>query len=370
MKIVLIGPVYPYRGGIAHYTTALATAIKDAGHEVKVFSFSRQYPQWLYPGKSDKDPSKTYQQIDALYTIDTINPISWLKTARLISQWKPDLVIFQWWTTFMAPAFFIISNKLKKCDFPTVYIVHNVYPHEKKIYDELFTRIALNQAKRFITHSEKEMKKLIKILPNSNTQYLPLPINDLYRPQVIEKNEAKKMIGVNHKIPLLLFFGIVRPYKGLRLLIQAVETLIEKHIDVQLLIAGEFWEDIDQYLALTLNSSAKDLFVFENRYIPNEELSKFFSACDIFVAPYTAGTQSATIKLAMSFGLPIIASDVIRDDLLREYPKFISFSNADPYSLSNSIEKTLRQLDRLESLEYNLDPKKDWANLVAQLTKR
>lgn len=341
MKIALIGPVFPYRGGIAHYTTSLALALLDTGHAVKIFSFSRQYPKWLYPGQSDRDPSQQIYHLPALYTIDTLLPWTWISTARLIAREKPDLVICQWWTTFMAPSFATIGHCLRKYDIPLVFLVHNVYPHEKRWLDTLLVRHTLRLGSAFIAQSSREEQKLKGLFPKARIYYHHHPIYRLFSSPKIDKAHAKTQLQLNPDLPVVLFFGIVRPYKGLTILLEAVAHLRHQGQILQVLVAGEFWEDIRKYQEMIVHLDIENQVHLENRYIPNEEIQWYFSAADVFAAPYISGTQSGAIKLAMGFELPIVVSSTIADDSIRTYPHSWIVHSMNPVEWSNVLAQAV-----------------------------
>lgn len=367
MKVVIVGPVFPFRGGIAHYTASLAFAFQQLNHEVKVFSYSRQYPQWLYPGKTDRDPGQQTIQVPAEYSIDTLLPWTWIKTAQSIIQYRPDLVIFNWWTTFMAPAFFVMAGTIKRQSIPIFYLVHNVYPHEKKWFDGLLVRLGLNFGDAYIVQSHQEEQKMLKLFPNARVYFHPHPVYDFMSAVVVDKKEAKTRLGLNPELPVALFFGIVRPYKGLSLLIKAISQLKQRGEIVQLLVAGEFWEDVRFYEKLIEDSGIKDQVFIHNRYIPDEEVPVYFSAGDVFVAPYTAGTQSGAVKLAMGFDMPIVVSEVIADDVVKSNSKTRTFSLESPDQLACLIISALKEeKDIYEGTGENI-PNHDWKSLVQEI---
>jgi glycosyltransferase involved in cell wall biosynthesis len=367
MKIALIGPVYPYRGGIAHYTASLAQAFQQQGHDVVIYSFSRQYPTWLYPGRSDKEPSPQRFQFPTTYVIDTLNPWSWTKTAALIVSYKPDLVIFQWWTTFMAPAFITIGKLCKRRGLPLLFLIHNVYPHEKRWFDLWLVRATLKLGDAYVVQSIQEKDKLLQLFPGARIFFHPHPVYLPFAEQKISKIEAKARLGLDPNLPVALFFGIVRPYKGLSLLLEAVAALRQQGQKIQALIAGEFWENIQKYIRLIERLEISDLVRLENRYIPNEEVPLYFSAADVFVAPYTAGTQSGAVKLAMGFGLPIVVSDILYDELLRDSGIAIAFSVQEPLDLTRAIRASLE--NELREVNGIFLRKSHWSSLVYLFTR-
>lgn len=322
MKITLVGPVHPYRGGISHFTTSLSWELASADHQVQMISFKRQYPSWLYPGESDKDPSKDHEQVEALYTLDPFYAWTWFQAIRQVIDFGPDLVLIQWWTTFWAPAFGIISALLAWRRIPVAFCVHNVIPHEKRLPDIWLSRWALSRASAFISLSPKENERLAQLLPGVRIFQSRLPVPSSRKP-TLDRAAARRDLGIPPDHPVLLFFGIVRPYKGLGVLLEALGRL-RGGLYPTLIVAGEFWGDQQSYQKQISRLDLATQVIIENRYIPNEELERYFVAADAFVAPYINGTQSAAIKMAMSYGLPILASDQISSDLpLDTYPIFV-----------------------------------------------
>ena len=316
MKITMIGPVYPYRGGIAHYTTTLSKKLMAAGHTVQTISFKRQYPAWLYPGESDKDPSTLHEQVPALYTLDPLYFWTWGRAARQIQAFQPDLVIIQWWTTFWAPAYGVLARWLKRLGLRVVVLIHNVMPHETRFWDRWLCRFALSPADQYIAQAEREASRLHTLLPGAKITVTPLPVYNMLAGGALSPVEARAKLGLPADDPIVLFFGIVRPYKGLRYLLQAFQILKGKGNHAQLLVAGEFWEPIGEYQQMIERLGIADRVHITNRYIPNEEIPIFFSAADLFAAPYVDGTQSASAKLALGFGLPMVLTRCIVDQTL------------------------------------------------------
>ena len=311
MKIVLIGPVYPYRGGIAHYTTQLAKSLLEAGHDVKVISFKRQYPGWLYPGQSDRDPSQEPLTVPADYLLDPLYPWTWLMTVATIQKDAPDLVLFQWWTTFWAFAFGYICRELRERKIRTGYLIHNVIPHEARPWDRFLAKMALRQGDAFLVQSSGQREVLQKLIPAAKPEMIELPVYDMFAAQKMDRGTARRKLGLPENPPLVLFFGIVRPYKGLALLLEAMGHLLAEGYQAGLYIAGEFWEDVQKYREQIDRLQLTGKVWIDNRYIPNEELPVIFSAADVFAAPYTDATQSAAVKMALGFGLPIVVTPVV-----------------------------------------------------------
>jgi len=343
MKISMIGPVYPYRGGIAHYTTSLAIALKNAGHDVKTISFRRQYPAFLYPGASDKDPSANPIRVEAEYLLDPIYPWTWQQAVREILASNAELVLIQWWTTFWGPAYAALAFQLKK-KVQVVYLVHNVLPHEDRVWDRRLAHLALGQASAFIIQTSNEQKKLLGLIPHARIWFCTHPIYQRFSEQIISKDAARQQLGLPINKPVLLFFGIVRPYKGLELLIEAIAR---SDSSVHLVVAGEFWENIELYRRQINDLGLNGRVVLFNKYIPNEEAHLVFCSADALVAPYVGGTQSGVAELALGYGLPIIVSDRIAPGITETNIPLQVVPAGDVTALATAIDQLVRNSPNL-----------------------
>jgi len=322
MKISMIGPVYPYRGGISHFTTMLAKRLLAAGHELQVVSFKKQYPTWLYPGESDKDFSPSRERVEAEYLLTPLNPISWHNSVQAISNFKPQQVIVPWWVTFWGPAFHHIISRLKKQSLPITILIHNTMPHEARPWDRFVALRTLEGGDRFIVMTEKEKGRLLSLLPKAKKiNIASLPIYQVFKESTLSKPEIRRQFKLPEDQIFILYFGFIRPYKGLHVLLDAFKMLIDRGVETHLLIVGEFWEDKMRYLSQIKSLGIENRVHIHDSYIPDDEVSKFFKTSDVFAAPYIGGTQSAALKTALGFGLPAVATDVILDDFLLSYPK-------------------------------------------------
>lgn len=312
MRLALVGPVYPYRGGIAHYTTMLCEALRTRGHAVLMVSFKRQYPRWLFPGKSDRDPSAWQVRVqDARYWIDSLNPLTWLQAWLRIRRERPEAMVLQWWTPWWAPTWFVLGalNRLS-WRRPIFFVCHNVLPHEPRRWDRAVARSVLGWGSQFIVQSTEEKARLLDLLPGAEVTVFPLPVLDLFAGRRPDRGQARAHLGIDDDLPVLLFFGIVREYKGLRDLLAALPGIQSRLGRIQLLVAGEFWEDEGMYRAEMERLGIEDLVRIDNRYIPNEEACLYFAAADLLVAPYRRVTGSAVVRVARAFGLPVLATSV------------------------------------------------------------
>jgi D-inositol-3-phosphate glycosyltransferase len=369
-KIVLIGPVYPYRGGIAHFTSNLAQTFLENGFDLTVISFSKQYPKWLYPGKDDKDLSNGRGAENAEYIFSPLNPFDWLKTIKRIKELKPDLVILQWWTTFWSFATHSLLSSLEKSGIPTKVIVHNAIPHEGKKIDQLLAKYALGNAIRFVVMNKREEEKVKDLVSGALIQFIPHPIYRPFSTELISKSEAREKLGLDEGKEIGLFFGFIRPYKGLGVLLDAIKILNDEGQlnNFCFLIAGEFWHDKKQYMDKIKVLGIEDHIVVHDHYIPDDQAGLYFQAADFFVAPYTAGTQSGALKMAMGYGLPCIVSTVIADDIshLPSLGNIITFSESDAPDLAGKI-RTISQSNGILLGHSDGTELKTWNDLVAGL---
>lgn len=322
MRLSLIGPVFPYRGGMAHFTTLLVRRLIDAGNIIQVISFKKQFPSFLYPGKSDKDYSPGREKVNADYLLSPTNPLSWYKTLRVLLKFNPQEVIFTWWTTLWGPAFTFLAKRLKHHGVLITIFNHNTLPHEVYFFDKYLAKRTLNQADRFILMTEREKTRLLDLLPGAqNIDIAPLPILNVFKPTALSREEVRLQLNLPSKAPVILYFGFVRQYKGLRVLVDALKLVNDKECKAHLVIVGEFWEDKAPYLEQIQTLGLVDKVHIYDRYIPDGEVANFFSAADLFVAPYIDGHQSAALKTALDFGLPVVVTNVVTDQIIEALPE-------------------------------------------------
>ncbi|NKQ39727.1 MAG: glycosyltransferase family 4 protein [Methanosarcinales archaeon] len=328
MKIGLIGPTYPYKGGISHYNTTLCNELSKK-HDIFLISYKMQYPSLLYPGKGQIDRESTIKlnkTISIEYIIHTINPLTWIETYFKIKKESPDLVIFQWVHPFLTFVFFTITKLLKKfTNVKILYICHDVLPHERTKIDKFLIKIAFKGADYFIVHSKEDYDNLIKITSNAKVKQSILPKYDIFniKKQEIKnsslaynsknymqlKKDAQKYLSIKENKKIILFFGIIREYKGLMYLIKAIPKIINK-IDVCFLIAGEFWDDKNKYVNEIKKLGIENYIKIFDTYIPDKEVGMYFSVADVVVLPYVSATQSGIVQIAYSFEKPVIITNV------------------------------------------------------------
>lgn len=313
MRICVVGPTYPYRGGIAHYTTLLANHLRSAGHITKLYSYTRQYPRFLFPGKTDKDPSAVPLRTECEYVLDPINPLTWWQLCRKVRADAPDVLVLQWWVPYWTPCLTFVSRWIKRnTKIKVLYICHNVMPHDGGgTLDRRFAMTVLRRGDAFIVHSEQDRFRLLALLPKANVMKVFLPSYiELANQSNGETTAAlRRELNIPGDRPVVLFFGFVRPYKGLEYLIQALPQVL-KEMPVHLLVVGEFWSSPQFYQEYAREFGVEHAITFVNQYVPNEQLQPYFDMSEVVALPYIAATQSAVVQLAFGFGKPVITTRV------------------------------------------------------------
>ena len=306
MRIAYLSTFYPFRGGIAQFNADL---LEEFGrhHEVKAFTFTRQYPSFLFPGKTQYvTESDKAKKVDSQAILDTANPFSWRPAARKIAAWKPDLLVMKYWMSYLAPSLGTVARYLKRRGIPVITVLDNVIPHETKFFDKPFSRWFLRQNSGCVAMSEAVLKDMLSLTPDKPYILQPHPLYDHFG-RKMDKREALQMLGLDPRKRTLLFFGLIRDYKGLDLLIDALPLLGEEY---QLVIAGESYGSFEKYEAQIAASGCADRIKVFNRYIDDEEVPRFFSAADLCVLPYKSATQSGITAIALHFDVPVVATPV------------------------------------------------------------
>lgn len=308
--IAVLGLTHPFRGGIAHYTTLLVRELRQA-HHVVFLSLTRQYPAFLFPGKTQYDDSQNPIVEANTPSIDSINPWTWLKSAWVLKRTSPDLVVIQWWNPFFGFAFGTIANLLAyTSDIKVCFLCHNVMPHESTAFDRLLSAYAFWKTNYFIVHSEEDQHNLIKLKPHAVIKKNVHPSYSVFGDfDTYSKSEARQKLGLENDKKIVLFFGLIRQYKGLQYLIQAMPSVIEA-FDCTLLIAGEFYDAKSDYTALIDECGVGEHTIVVDQYISNEDVSSYFCSADVVILPYVDATQSGIVQIAFGLHKPVITTRV------------------------------------------------------------
>lgn len=305
MRIALLSCFYPFRGGISQFNASLYLELGKS-HTVKAFNFTRQYPEFLFPGKTQyvtKDDDAVPIESDAL--LDTANPFTYGRTYRAIRDWEPDLVIISYWMSYFAPSLGYIARRLRKrCK--VISILHNVVPHEPRFFDAPLTRYFLSGCTGNVTLCDEVAEDLKRLSPKAPNITLFHPIYGHFG-EKMPREEAEKALGLKPGMRNLLFFGLIREYKGLDILLDAFGKLDSGY---QLIVAGEPYGSFEKYRNIIDRSPAKDRIRLFTRYIKDSEVKVFFSASDLAVLPYRSATQSGISAIAYHFEVPLVVTDV------------------------------------------------------------
>ena len=305
MKIAFLSTFYPFRGGIAQFNALLYRAFEKE-HAVKAFTFKRQYPNFLFPGETQYVTKEDVADvIPSEEVLDSINPITYLTTAQKVKQFAPDILITKYWMTFFGPCLGYVAKQLNK-KAKRISILDNVIPHEKRFFDGFCNRYFLKHNDGFVVMSDAVLKDLLSIKPDAKYIRVNHPVYNHF-PAPIAREVAQSTLRLDPTKKTILFFGFIRDYKGLDLLIQAMNVLDDTY---QLLIAGEVYGSFDKYQEWIDNSNANSRIALYNQYIGDNEVSDYFSAADVCVLPYKSATQSGITSIANHYNLPIIATNV------------------------------------------------------------
>ncbi len=307
MKIIIVGTAWPLRGGISHYNALLYRELGKK-HDVQIITFRRQYPRLLFPGKTQQETAGELVRVPAEELVDSINPFNWVAVGNEIRRRAPDLVVFKYWLPFFGPCFGTIARRAKRNPRTAViYICDNVVPHEHRPGDVAFTRYAFRAADAFIVQSDAVEKDLLKFWPGAQYRKVPHPVYNIFG-EPVEKQTARAALGITSP-RVLLFFGYVRAYKGLGLLLEALAR-VNKTLDVTLMVVGEFYDDEQKYRTQIRELGLESNVIVNAYFVPNDRVALYFSASDAVILPYLSATQSGIAQIAYNFDRPVIATDV------------------------------------------------------------
>jgi glycosyltransferase involved in cell wall biosynthesis len=375
-KIIIVGTAYPMRGAFAQLNAILFNNLINS-YDTFIFSFKRQYPKIFFPGKSQNEPGEEVIKVPKernFISIDSINPLNWIRTGYRISRFKPALIIFRYWIPFFAPCFAGISFIAKLFSKTKVlFICDNVIPHEKRFGDKLLTKLAFSMVDYFIIQSKTVESDLKSIIKNKKYKLSFHPLYNNYGDKV-EKNDAREILKTYYNLDLsnqkvILFFGYVRKYKGLNYLLDAMPEILAK-INIRLLVVGEFYEDVNVYKEQINKLGIEDSVYLISDFVPSEKVRFFLCASDVIVLPYISATQSGIIQLAYFYNKPVIATDVggLSEVIINNSTGFI----VEPKNISALSESVLKyyeeNLEDLFSTNISEEKKKyEWSNFVKDI---
>ena len=337
-KVIIIGPAHPLRGGgLTTFNHRLAKELTTQGHDCRIYSFSLQYPSFLFPGKSQYSNEPAPEGIVIESVINSINPFNWIKIGNRLKKEKPDIIIVRFWLPLMGPALGTILRRVRKNKHTKIIcLADNIIPHEKRFGDKLFTRYFLKSCDAFITMSEKVLGDLRLFQKIKPAKLVPHPSYDNFG-AIISKMEAREKLGLEKQDSILLFFGFIRKYKGLDLLFEAMADERIKNAGIKLLVAGEFYDDEKQYQEQIDRLGIRDRLIIKTNFIPDNDVKYYLCASDAVVQPYRNATQSGVTPLAYHFEKPMIVTNVGGLPALVPDGKAGLVTAPDPESIANSI---------------------------------
>ena len=362
-RVVFFSVFPPFRGGISKFSNALAKVLHQSS-DLTSINFKTQYPSWLFPGKTQFSTEKPYLPLKRVGS--TFNFFSFFKLTKTIQKRNPEILICSYWVTFMAPILsFIAKRQNKNCE--KILLVHNFKPHESRFFDGYMNRMVLRSFDRFIVLSEAVKKDILSTDSEANIQVARHPVYNDFNSKM-ERSQAIQKLGIHPSKRTILFFGLIREYKGLDLLLEAFSYLSE---DYQLIIAGEVYGDSLKYQNLITNSKNKNIF-FHNYFIPEDKVHYYFSAANLCVLPYKSGTQSGVKSTADFFGVPCLLSKVggIADNIEHGNNGFL-LSSMDAYAMSKQIDAIFENCNLSElgrNIELNIrQSESSWEKLAEQI---
>ena len=363
-KVIIIGPAHPYRGGIANFNNSLADAFFKNGDDIEILSFKLQYPSFLFPGKTQFESSDPPKNIKIKSIINSINPFNWFNVAREINRKNPDFVIIRYWLPFMGPCLGSIARLLNK-KIKILAITDNIIPHEKRFGDFFLTKYFVSSCDAFVTLSASVLEDLTQFTKSKNKKFTPHPIYDTFGDK-IDKSVAKKNLELNINDKYLLFFGFVRKYKGLDLMLHAMSDQRIKDLGIKLIVAGEFYDNIDFYLDLINELDIDSNIILKSDFIDERDVKNYFCASDMITQTYRTATQSGVTQIAYHFERPMLVTDVGGlaeivphkkvGYVTTQEPKIIADAIVDFYT--NNRELDFEKNTKTEKLKFS------WQNLI------
>ena len=359
-----MGTAHPYRGGLAAFNERLAKQFAQEGHNVEIYNFSLQYPSILFPGKSQYTDEPAPDGLTIKQKVNSINPINWYKVGKELCKKAPDILIVKYWLPFMGPSLGTICRMVSKNGKTKVIcIADNIIPHEHRPGDKIFTTYFSKGVDAWIGMSKEVYNDVLKVVSNPKRALVPHPVFDNYG-QVITRSEALKRLDLEENFKYILFFGFIRGYKGLDLLLKAMaEPVLSNHKEIKLIVAGEFYGDSAPYFKLIQDLELENRVVLRTDYIPNEAINSYFCASDLIVQPYKTATQSGVTQIGYHFGKPMLVTNVgglpeiighkVSGYVVEPNEKEIATAIADFYDNDRYNEYAAATLERKKEFEWS-----------------
>jgi glycosyltransferase involved in cell wall biosynthesis len=348
VRLAFVAPAYPYRGGIAHFAGRLAHELQDRS-DCLFINFKRLYPEFLFPGATQYESTPPLHDISSERIIDSISPLSWMTAGRRIRNWNPDAVVFHWWHPFFAPAYRSIAGSVGRST-KKIAVCHNVSPHEANLVTRSLSRLGLSGMDGFILHSRSEVADLQSLIPDKPHLNLLHPLYDIFPGEEMPKSEARAKLGLDEDDRIALYFGLIRPYKGVDVLLKSFQNLLDIP-RLKLLIVGEIYSDKEMLLEL-IGKLPSDRVRLVDRYIPTKEVAQYFRCADVVVLPYRSATQSGIVPIAYRCERPVIVSRVGGlPDVVDEGKSGFLVEPGDPQDLGSAVRRFFVELNSPDLLD-------------------
>lgn len=362
MKIIILGTAYPYRGGLAAFNERLAREYQNQGHEVEIYTFSLQYPNFLFPGKTQYSPDPAPENMTILRKVNSCRPTNWLKTGREIAKKRPDVLVFAYWMSFMAPCMGTIARQVRRNHHTRILaLVHNMIPHEPNVLDKILPPYFVKSMDGFMALSESVVKDIEHFdKKGCPKRFSPHPIYDHYG-DLLTRDQALSALKLDPDYRYVLFFGFIRTYKGLDLLLDAFADERLRQMNIKLIIAGEFYGDSTSYMQQIQKNKLEQRVALFNDYIPEGEVNRFFSAADLVAQPYKTATQSGVTQIAFHFGKPMLVTNVGGLPEIVPDGKIGYVTEPDSTQIANAIYRFFSENKREEFEKNVAEEKKKYA---------
>lgn len=336
MKIIIIGTAYPFRGGIASFNERMALELINQGHQVVIYTFTLQYPDFLFPGKTQYSTDPKPENLKIIPLINSVNPLNWIKAGLKIRKEKADIIISKFWIPFMGPALGTVIRLAKNKKTKSISVIDNIIPHEKRPGDKLLAKYYTGAIDKFIVMSSSVKEDMKQFTTKKPVNLIPHPIYDNYG-EILDKKTAAKHLGISPDDKYVMFFGFIRDYKGLDLLFKAMATPEIKESGIKCIVAGEYYGNREKYEKLIDELGIRDKLILKTDFIPNDEVKYYFSAADLIVQPYKSATQSGISQLAYHFEKPMVVTNVGGLPEIVDNGKSGYVVNPEPEAISNAI---------------------------------
>ena len=370
MKTVILGTAWPYRGGMADFNERLAHEFQKEGDELQIWTFTLQYPSILFPGKTQYSPDPEPSDLKIVRKLSSVNPFSWLRTGRQIRKEKPDLLIVPFWMPFMGPCLGTVARKARKSGIRTVAVLHNMIPHEHKPGDRILARYFTRSVDGFTALSESVLADISLFDKVKPRQFCRHPLYDSFGEHAT-RDESLQFLKLDPNFRYMLFFGLIRDYKGLDLLLRAYADSRFRKMDVRLIVAGEFYGSSDKYFELEKQLSLEGLVIWKSDFVPNGEVRYYFGAADLVVQPYRSATQSGISQIAYHFEKPMLVTNVGGLPEIVPNGKAGLVVNPDPAEIADGMADFFENSRQQQFTEGIISEKAkySWSNMTAAIRK-